>query len=112
MMKATVDDGRRMMESLKSDINLIADTGMIPSKGYIKGGQSVDSELAKQAGLMIESFEKILMEKIQRGQVFKKDLIEIEKQLRKAIEAKATGDTKTAVEAMKKANQLTMKAVL
>ena len=102
MMKATREDGKEMMEKLKNEANLIVETGMIPSKG-LKGGQSANSEQAKKAVLMLEAFEKILMEKIQQGHVFKKDLVEIEKQLRKAIEAQYIGDTQSAVNAMQKA---------
>ncbi|MEM3369587.1 MAG: hypothetical protein QXE90_01905 [Candidatus Micrarchaeia archaeon] len=109
MGRISTDEGKKIIDGVKSDVQQMIDIGLIPSVGYLKGGKSVEAENAKKAMLLIESFEKGFYEKIQRGMVFKEDLPKIEKHLKQAVEYMANGDLKNAQKEITDANKLCMK---
>ncbi len=109
MGRISVEEGKKIIDGIKSDVQQMIDIGMIPSVGYIKGGTSVEAENAKKAMLLVESFEKSFYDKIRNGMVFKEDLPKIEKHIKQAVEYMANGDSKNAQKEITEANKLCMK---
>ncbi|MCX8202190.1 MAG: hypothetical protein N3G74_00025 [Candidatus Micrarchaeota archaeon] len=115
MNRATLEDAKKMIYDIKSEISLMEELGHIPTiKGYTTSnqGRTVDKENIKRASLLIEAYEKELSRKVSEGKVFKSELPKIEQKIRSAAEAMALGDSKQAQKFITEANKYLMKATL